>query len=306
MKTPELQGFQLTMKKFDPSNCTLCPRNCGADRTVGVGLCGEGQDMRISKIMLHRYEEPCISGSDPARGSGAIFFSGCPLHCVYCQNKKISCGGVGDIYSPERLAKEMKRLESMGAYNVNFVTPTHFIPKIIEALDIYRPGIPTVFNTSGYEKEETVIALTGYADIFLADLKYGTEELSNAYSKAPDYTDVAIKAISRMVEITGKAEFFADGMMKKGVIVRHLVLPGGRRDSEAALSRLADEVGADNILLSLMSQYTPEFAPEEFLKLRRRVTTFEYNYVQNIALELGFSGFGQDRQSATDIYTPDF
>lgn len=294
------------MKKYDPSNCTLCPRNCGADRISSVGLCGEGQDMRISKIMLHRYEEPCISGTDGERGSGAVFFSGCPLHCVYCQNKKISGGGVGEIYSPARLADAMRSLEKMGAYNINFVTPTHFIPKITESLDIFRPNIPTVFNTSGYEKADTVLLLDGYVDIFLADLKYGTKELAAEYSSADDYADVAIEAISKMVEITGDAEFSSDKMMKKGTIVRHLVLPGGRHDSETALKRLADEVGADKVILSLMSQFTPEFVPENEKKLKRRVTSFEYNYVRDVALELGFSGFGQDRQSATDIYTPDF
>lgn len=294
------------MKKIDISKCNLCPRECGTDRTVNAGLCGEGADMRISKIMLHRWEEPCISGSDPARGSGAVFFSGCPLHCVYCQNKEISCGGVGEIYSPARLAEEMKVLEARGAYNINFVTPIHFTHRIIEALDIYRPSIPTVFNTSGYERVETVKALEGFADVFLTDLKYGSGETAGRYSSASDYPEIALCAIEEMVNLAGGAAFDGDGMMKKGVIVRHLVLPGHRKDSEKALRLLKERVGTEGILLSLMSQYTPDFAPKGLKPLSRRVTSFEYNYVRDIALEMGFEGFGQDRQSAESAYTPDF
>ncbi len=295
-----------TMKNFDLTKCTLCPRECMADRTVGKGFCGEGAEMRIAKIMLHRWEEPCISRDDPQRGSGAIFFSGCPLHCVYCQNKAISSGGEGDIYTAGELSEKICELERMGAYNINFVTPTHFIPRIIETLDCYRPAVPTVFNTSGYEKEETVEALSGYADIFLADMKYAEAEIAKKYSGAPDYAEVALKAISKMAEIVGKPVFDNDGMMKKGVIVRHLVLPGGRHDSVRALEMLSERVGCENILLSLMSQYTPEFAPDTFPGLRRRVTSFEYNYVRDAALEMGFEGFGQDKSSAKSIYTPDF
>lgn len=262
--------------------------------------------MRISKIMLHRFEEPCISGTDPERGSGAVFFSGCPLHCVYCQNKAISGGGKGEIYSPERLALAMKRLEAAGAYNVNFVTPTHFLPRIVESLEIYRPNIPTVFNTSGYERAESIAALLGYADIFLADLKYGGEELARAYSCAPDYTERALEAIKAMTALAPEAVFDGDGMMKKGVIVRHLVLPGGRRDSVLALEKLKDAVGTDGVILSLMCQYTPEFAPKNVKSLCRKTTTFEYEYVREAALSLGFSGFGQERESAVSTYTPDF
>ena len=292
--------------KFDLTKCTLCPRECGADRTVCPGLCGEGQDMRIAKIMLHRWEEPCISGNDPKRGSGAVFFSGCPLHCVYCQNRDISSGGTGKIYSPSDLAKELSRLEDCGAYNINFVTPTHFTAQIIETLDIYKPCVPTVFNTSGYEKEETLEHLRGYADVFLADMKYGTSETAKKYSKAPDYPVTALRAIAKMAEITGSPVFSDDGMIKKGVIVRHLVLPGQRRDSVKALEMLKDAVGCENVILSLMSQYTPDFAPKDCKELCRRITSFEYNYVRDCALDLGFEGFGQDKNSAVSTYTPEF
>jgi len=286
--------------------CTLCPRECKKDRTKGTGYCGEGDSMRVAKIMLHRWEEPCISGNDRDRGSGAVFFSGCPLHCIYCQNRDISSGGKGKIYAPALLAEAIKELETAGAYNINFVTPTHFTHGIIASLEIYRPSIPTVFNTSGYEKADTIEALRGYADIFLADLKYGGEESALRYSKAPDYLPVTLKAIEKMIDITGPCQFFDDGMMKKGVIVRHLVLPGGRHDSVNALKALKDAVGTENILLSLMSQYTPDFAPEDCKPLSRRVTTFEYEFVRDAALDMGFEGFGQDKNSATRAYTPEF
>ena len=185
------------MKKFDEKCCTLCPRECKADRTVGVGICGEGAQMRIAKVMLHRWEEPCISGSDPKRGSGAVFFSGCPLHCIYCQNRDISSGGSGRTYTPLELSEILRMLEKEGAYNINFVTPTHFTDKIIETLDIYKPNLPIVFNTSSYERLETLDSLSGYADIFLADLKYSSEEISKKYSKAPDYPSVALDAIKK-------------------------------------------------------------------------------------------------------------
>ncbi|MBE6587396.1 MAG: radical SAM protein [Ruminococcaceae bacterium] len=286
--------------------CTVCPRECRADRTKSVGICGEGQEMRIAKIMLHRWEEPCISGTDPKRGSGAVFFSGCPLHCVYCQNRDISSGGVGSVYTPKDLAEVFKRLEEDGAYNVNLVTPTHFTAGIIEALDIYRPGIPVVFNTSGYEKEDTLEALSGYADIFLTDLKYGGADTAKKYSAAPDYPEVALSAVKKMIGIAGKPRFDENGMMTGGVIVRLLVLPGQRRDAENALRSLRELVDCEDIILSLMSQYTPDFAPRDMGALCRRTTTFEYEYVRSVALELGFSGFGQDRQSAKSSYTPDF
>ena len=294
------------MKKFNEKSCTLCPRECRADRTVGAGACGEGAEMRIAQVMLHRWEEPCISGADKKRGSGAIFFSGCPLHCIYCQNKDINAGGAGKTYTPRELSEIFKSLEDDGAYNINFVTPTHFTDKIIETLDIYRPNIPTVFNTSSYEKEETLEALSGYADIFLADLKYSSEEIAKKYSKAPDYPTVALRAIQKMVEITGKPQFDSDGMMTKGTIVRLLVLPGQRKDAVLSLERLKEAVGTEDGILSLMSQYTPDFAPSDCKELRRRTTTFEYEFVRDCAVELGFSGFGQDRQSSTSAYTPSF
>ena len=207
-----------------------------------------------------------------------------------------------------RLADEMLRLEEMGAYNINLVTPTHFIPQIIDALDIAKPklSIPVVFNTGGYEKAETVAALQGYADIFLTDFKYGTADMAKKYSAAPDYPKIAIEALTEMFRITGEPVIGENGMMKKGIILRHLVLPGGRHDSVAALRAAADAIPADKVILSLMRQYTPEFAPDSTPELKRRITTFEYNYVLKEALSLGFDGFSQDKDSARTVFTPDF
>lgn len=293
---------------FDLKNCAVCPRECGTNRYEKNGYCGEGADIRVSKIMLHHFEEPIISGQpDDTRGSGTIFFAGCPLHCVYCQNNAISRGGKGDILSPSQLADEMFRLESLGAYNINLVTPTHFIPQIIAALDIAKPklSIPVVFNTGGYEKSSSIASLDGYADIFLTDFKYGTSELAKKYSAASDYPQVAASALTEMFRITG-SPVFSNGMLKKGIILRHLVLPGGRHDSVAALRLAANAVPAKNIILSLMRQYTPEFTPDTYKELKRRITTFEYNFVLNEAISLGFDGFTQDPTSASTVFTPDF
>ncbi len=295
--------------KFNLENCTVCPRECGINRYEKRGYCGEGANIRVSKIMLHHFEEPIISGkSDDTRGSGTIFFSGCPLHCVYCQNNAISHGGKGEIISTEKLADEMLRLEDMGAYNINLVSPTHFIPQIIDALDIAKPklSIPVVFNTGGYEKADTIATLNGYADIFLTDFKYGTQELAKNYSAAADYPLVAAAALSEMFRITREPVFDSQGMLKRGIILRHLVLPGGRHDSVEALKIAADAVPASKVILSLMRQYTPDFAPDSIKELKRKITTFEYNYVLKEALALGFDGFSQDTTSATTIYTPNF
>lgn len=296
------------MTTFDLTNCTVCPRECRVDRYREKGVCGVGASILVSKTMLHKFEEPCISGCDPERGSGAVFFSGCSLKCVFCQNKAISRGEHGKAYTPKELADEMLRLQDMGAYNINLVTPTHYIPQIIDALDIAKPklAIPVIFNTGGYEKAEAIRALNGYADIFLTDFKYGTAELAKKYSGAENYPHVAAKALAEMLRITGAPQFDENVMMHRGVIIRHLVLPGGRRDSEEALRLIGNTVPPSHVLLSLMRQYTPDFAPEHMKELRRKVTSFEYDHVLSVATALGFVGFSQDRSSAQTIYTPDF
>ena len=285
--------------------CTMCPRRCGADRRAGqVGYCGASGGIRVAKVMLHPWEEPCLIHGP---GAGAIFFGGCPLHCVYCQNKAISHGDVGEIWDTARLGEEILRLAEAGASCIDLVSPTQYATDILTALGRVkdRLTIPVVWNTGGYETVDTIHACRGLVDVFLTDFKYGTEETAEKYSAAPDYVQVATDALIAMVETVGDPAWDGDRLMG-GVILRHLVLPGCRRDSEAALTAVAEAVDPASVILSLMRQYTPDFAPEEFTALRRRVTTFEYNAVLREAETLGFDGYFQSRTSASADFTPDF
>ncbi len=297
------------------SKCTLCPRKCGVNRRVSRGFCGASDKIEISKIMLHHWEEPPISGSDSNRGSGAVFFTHCPLGCVYCQNRKISArSSVGKTYTVDELAEAILKLQADGAYNINFVSPTQYTEQIIEAVRIARGRgltVPIVWNTGGYERIEVIESLRGTVDIFLTDVKYATNEIAGLYSSAADYPDVAINALKAMYDAVGKPVYDDDGMLKSGVIVRHLVLPSHKGDSIEVLQRIADAVPAGDVLLSLMAQYTPEFLPkassdDALKKIRRRITSFEYDSVLAEASRLGFDGFTQDRASATKSYTPEF
>ena len=287
--------------------CKLCPRECGADRENGeIGFCGAGSEIKTARCAPHFWEEPPISGE---RGSGAVFFSGCPLKCVFCQNREISHGGLGKTVSDSELEKMIFGLAEKGVHNINFVTPTHYTDRIAKILKKIKPelGIPIVWNCGGYEKEETLDLLEGLVDIYLPDFKYFDPELASAYSKALNYKDIATRAIKKMFSQVGKVELNADGMMAKGMIVRHLVLPGCRKDSIRALELLSKILPPDKIYLSLMSQYTPEFALDcEYKNLHRRITSFEYNSVAERARELGFIGFMQERASAVADFTPDF
>lgn len=285
--------------------CTMCPRRCGADREQGeIGYCGAGDGIRVAKVMLHPWEEPCLIHGP---GAGAIFFGGCPLHCVYCQNKAISHGDVGEIWDTSRLGAEILHLQERGASCIDLVSPTQYATDILTALGAVkdRLTIPVVWNTGGYETTETIRACRGLVDVFLTDFKYGTAETAEKYSAAPDYVQVARQALIAMVETVGDPVWDGD-RLTGGVILRHLVLPGCRRDSEAALTAVAEAIDPESVILSLMRQYTPDFAPEEFPNLRRRVTTFEYEYVRDAAVRLGFSGYSQDADSATADYTPEF
>jgi len=286
------------------NKCILCPRECNADRVASLGYCGEGKAARVAKAMLHPWEEPCLCSRAP---SGAVFFSGCSLKCVYCQNSAISRTPKGELYSPQALGELFLSLQSQGAQNINLVTPTHFADIIRDALDAVRPSLslPVVWNTSGYEKSEAVRALNGYADIFLTDFKYASHELSARYSFAPDYPEIAAKALSQMVALTGEPQFEGEEL-KKGVILRHLVLPGCYRDSIAVLRRVAELVGTESVILSLMAQYTPEFLKEGYTELARRITTYEYEKVADEARALGFNGYFQERSAASCSFTPDF
>ena len=286
-------------------SCKLCPRECGADRTVGTGFCGGGLLPRAAKAYLHMWEEPCISGT---RGSGTVFFSGCSLKCCFCQNYRISAENFGEEITIERLSEIFIGLQNNGAHNINLVSAAHYVPQIISALDLCRDRlrIPVVYNSGGYEKTETIEMLKGYADIFMPDLKYFSSELSEKYSSAPDYYEYASKAIKKMIELAGKPCFDENGIMQSGVIIRHLTLPSHRRDSEAVLQKIYELYGNESFLLSLMSQYTPFYKSSQYKEINRRISTYEYDKVSALAAELGFKGYMQERSSAKEEYTPDF
>lgn len=289
-------------------SCTLCPRRCKSDRGGDrLGFCGESKKMTVSRASLHMWEEPPISGT---RGSGTIFFCGCNLRCVFCQNKAISRGGgVRYELSCDELCRLMLRLQDLGAHNINLVTPTHFADSLATCLEKVRPklGIPIVYNSSGYENISTLKMLDGLVDIYLPDFKYASSRIASDYSNAPDYPEVASAAIAEMFRQTGAVSFDGDGMMQKGVIVRHLILPACRHDSIALLDVLSTLVPVKDIRLSLMSQYTPDFALDcEFKNLQRRLTSFEYNSVLSHAIGLGFEGYFQELSSSSQKYTPDF
>ena len=296
------------------SVCNLCPRRCGVDRAAARGFCGAPDALRVSRVSRHKYEEPPISGT---RGSGTVFFSGCSLGCLFCQNRELSRDCIGEDISPERLAEIFLMLRDSGVHNVNLVTPTHLTDRVCEALALVRPqlGIPVVWNSSGYELPETLALTRGLVDIYMPDFKYVSPLLAQRFSAAPDYAEYAEKSLRFMYEMLGPVVTDADGLMRRGILVRHLVLPGCRSDSVDVLRRVAETVPVGDILLGLMSQYTPDFYVPEPARglteaqdraLRRRVTTFEYETVRAEALRLGFDGFMQSPHSATTEFTPHF
>ncbi|SDP65608.1 radical SAM protein [Selenomonas ruminantium] len=291
---------------LDITHCNLCPRRCGVNRTQRAGFCGAGDKVRIALVSLHQWEEPCLVGE---KGAGTVFFSYCSLRCVYCQNHEISHGGKGQEVTVERLAEIFLEQQARGAATLDLVTPTHYVPQIIEALDRAKSkgfALPVVYNSSGYETVETIEALRGYVDIFLPDLKYREEASGSEYSAAADYFACASEAIKKMVEITGPVQFADNGQMKKGVLVRHMVLPGHRHESMALVKWLWENFGK-NIQVSLMSQYTPMYKASEHKKINRRLTTFEYESVVDYALSLGLeNAYVQERRSASEEYVPDF
>ena len=288
------------------SACVLCPRACGVDRTKGqVGVCGMTDTLRVARIAPHMWEEPSISGT---RGSGTVFFSGCSLRCIFCQNRTISREGLGKTYTAEALTDAILALRDQGVHNINFVTPTHYTSLLVPVLERIKPtlGIPVVWNCGGYESVDTLRMLEGLVDIYLPDFKYLSPELARDYSAAPDYPEVATEAVLEMFRQTGKYEE-ADGLTQKGVILRHLVLPGCRADSIAVLGHIASILPVTDIRVSVMRQYTPDFAMDcPHKNLRRRVTDFEYTSVLEEAARLGILGFSQGKDAATRAYTPDF
>ena len=286
-------------------NCRLCPRRCGADRSQACGRCGAGAQAKVARAAKHLWEEPCISG---VRGSGTVFFSGCELGCVFCQNREISRGNFGMEVTEARLAEIFLELQGQQVHNINLVTPLQYTPQILAALDLAKPelSLPVVVNCGGYARKETLERWQNYADIWLPDLKYHSAELSARYSGAADYFDYASKAIIEMHRQQPVVEWNADGTLRRGLIVRHLILPGAWKDSLQLLEWLDSALPKDGFLLSLMRQYTPTEACGEYPEINRRLTTFEYDKVVNRAAEMGFRGFTQEASSAKAEYTPDF
>lgn len=292
-------------------NCDLCPRGCRVNRLAGQkGVCGQTDEIRLARAALHMWEEPCISGES---GSGAVFFSGCAFHCVFCQNESIANGNIGMGISIERLVEIFFELEAKGANNINLVTPGHFLPQIISAIDKAKQkgfSLPFVYNTSSYERVDSIKALEGLIDIYLPDFKYFDSTLANKYSHAKDYPEVAKATINEMVRQTGNCRFYKDdedGIMKRGTIVRHLLLPGCLEDSKKIIRYLHETYG-DSIYISIMNQFTPmDSLGEKYPELNRKVTEAEYEELIDYAIDLGVTnGFIQEGETAAESFIPAF
>ena len=289
--------------------CIKCPRKCNKERIEGnlssYGYCQVSVLPKVARAALHFWEEPCISGEE---GSGTVFFSGCNLRCVYCQNVEIAAGVRGKTISTERLAEIFLELQQKGANNINLVTPSHYYAQIKEALLLVKEKlhIPVIANTSSYDSVDVLREMEGLIDIYLADYKYADSELAAKYSHAADYPQVAEKALKEMFHQVGEAEFDERGIMKKGMIVRHLLLPGCMEDSKKALKYLYETFG-DLIFISIMNQYTPLSHVEKYPELNRKVTEEEYEEVVDFAIELGIeNGFIQEGETAEESFIPAF
>jgi len=288
-------------------DCTLCPRECHVNReNKKRGYCGMDSRIYAARAALHMWEEPCISGE---KGSGAVFFSGCGLRCIFCQNREIAIGKDGKEISVEKLGEIFLNLEKQGAANINLVTGAHYVPQIREALSIAKEkglSVPVVYNSSGYEKVETLKLLEGYVDVYLPDFKYMEASLAEAFSNAPDYPERAKEAIEEMVRQTGKCVFNEEGYLEKGTIVRHLILPGHTVNSKKVLDYLHNTYG-NKIFISIMNQYTPVYEQKVYKELNRKVTEREYKKVLDHALEIGVeNGFWQTGDTAKESFIPSF
>ena len=321
--------IDLTELYSSTEGCRLCPRRCSVRRPgpeqflqadsvqeihlpadaaqeTRTGYCKAPAGIMAARAALHHWEEPCISGT---KGSGTVFFTGCTLKCRFCQNYKISRNQWGKAISSDRLAEIFLSLQKQGAHNINLVTATHYLPWILPALEQVKEclHIPVVYNCGGYERPETIKALKPYVDIWLPDLKYFDSELSGRLSQAPDYFAFAASAILQMIRQTGAPQFDEEGLMKRGVIIRHLVLPGHRDDSIRLLHWMANTLPRHQFYISLLSQYTPYQKDPDYPELNRRITRYEYEKVVEAALELGLDqGFMQKKSSAREEYTPSF
>ncbi len=291
---------------FNLKKCHICPKNCGVDRTKNNGFCGANIYPKVALVSVHNFEEPCISGT---KGSGTVFFSGCNLKCVFCQNYEISQLNLGKEVTPNNLANIFLKQQQKGVHNINVVSAGHFILQLKEALVIAKEkglSIPVVYNSSGYERAEAIKILNGLVDVYLPDIKYFSSEISLNYSNAADYFNYASKAVIEMYNQCGKNVFDNNGLIKRGVIIRHLVLPNCRKDSFKVLEFIKNTFG-DNVYVSILRQYTPMYKAKNIKELNRRVTTFEYQSVVDYFFDIGLkNGYMQSADSAKDIYTPDF
>lgn len=281
---------------------------CGINRTKSLGFCQAGAAVKVARAALHLWEEPCISGEN---GSGTVFFSGCTLKCIFCQNYTLSHENFGREITVKRLSEIFLELQSQGAHNINLVTATQYLPSVKEALDLIRGRlvIPIVYNCGGYERPETLREYSDYIDIYLPDLKYFDRNLSRKYSAAKDYFSNASAAITEMIRLAGGLTWnpASPSLLKKGVIIRHMVLPGAKEDSIKLLHWMKESLPENQYLLSLMSQYTPFYKSGIYPEINRRITTYEYEKVMDTAIELGLmNGYMQKKSSAKEEYTPPF
>lgn len=288
-------------------NCKLCPRNCGANRLQGKrGFCGSTDKIRVARAALHYWEEPCISGDI---GSGTVFFSNCTLKCVFCQNYNISQCDYGKEIDIERLSEIFLELQEKGALNINLVTPTHYVAQIVDALDIAKAkglSLPVIYNSSGYEKVETIKMLKGYIDVYLPDLKYFDTKYSSKYSKAPNYFDYAKEAIKEMVEQVGEPKFNKDGIIEKGVIIRHLMIPGLLFDSKKIIDYVYNTFG-NKVYISIMNQYTPLDNVKEYPEINKPLNQKHYQALIDYALSIGVeNGFIQEEGTDKESFIPLF
>ncbi|AAO35739.1 radical SAM protein [Clostridium tetani] len=289
------------------NQCRLCPRECNVNRLEGeIGYCGASNKLMISRAALHFWEEPCVSGKS---GSGTVFFSNCNLKCVFCQNHCISQENLGVEISIERLSEIFLELQKKGANNINLVTPTHYVPEIIEALKLSKSNglnIPILYNSNGYDSLNTLKALAGYIDVYLPDLKYYNSKYSLRYSMAKDYFEKASIAIEEMYRQVGKPIFDENSIIKRGVIIRHLMLPGLLFDSKKIIDFIYKSFG-DNVYISIMNQYTPMFKASDYAEINRRLNEKHYDTLINYALDLGIkNAFIQENGSSSEEFVPDF
>ena len=298
---------ELDENKLLPTSCELCPRVCGVNRAAGErGICGADDSLIVARAALHFWEEPPISGT---KGSGTVFFSNCALHCVYCQNESISSGSAGKPVSVKRLAEMFLELAEQGAHNINLVTPTQYAPQIIWAVRAARDAgldLPILYNTSGYESVRAIERLAGVVDIYLTDFKYASGDLAARYSNARDYSEYALPALKLMVDQVGEYRLDSDGIMERGVIVRHLMLPGQLEDSKAVVQLVFEAVG-NKVCYSLMNQYTPMPNCVYYPEIDAMITDEEYGELVDFALDLGITNsFMQEGGTAAESFIPPF